>query len=115
MAMELFKSMAGINVQHIPYRGVSQSVTDILGGRVSGMILNVLTSKPHIDQGTMRALGVTGLDAQRGDAERPDHRRERRANTRRCSGSAFWRRPARPSGPRTAADQDRRRVPRRRR
>jgi len=61
MAMELFKSMAGINVQHIPYRGVSQSVTDILGGRVSGMILNVLTSKPHVDQGAMRALGVTGL------------------------------------------------------
>jgi len=61
MAMELFKSMAGINIQHIPYRGVSQSVTDILGGRVSGMILNVLTSKPHVDRGEMRALGVTGL------------------------------------------------------
>src|SRR5215470_17584950 len=61
MAMELFKSMAGIDVQHIPYRGVSQSVTDILGGRVSGMILNVLISKPHVEQGAMRALGVTGL------------------------------------------------------
>lgn len=61
MAMELLKSMAGINVQHIPYRGVSQSVTDILGGRVSGMILNVLTAKPHVDRGAMRALGVTGL------------------------------------------------------
>jgi len=61
MAMELFNSMAGIHVQHIPYRGVSQSVTDILGGRVSGMILNVLTSKPHIEAGAMRALGVTGL------------------------------------------------------
>jgi len=61
MAMELFKSMAGINVQHIPYRGVSQSVTDILGGRVSGMILNVLTAKPHVERGAMRALGITGL------------------------------------------------------
>ena len=61
MTMELLKSMAGIDVRHIPYRGVSQSVTDILGGRVSGMILNVLTSKPHVDQGAMRALGVTGL------------------------------------------------------
>ena len=66
MAMELFKSMAGINVQHIPYRGVSQSVTDILGGRVSGMILNVLTAKPHVDAGKLRALGVTGL--QRSEA-----------------------------------------------
>jgi tripartite-type tricarboxylate transporter receptor subunit TctC len=61
MGMELFKSMAGIDIQHIPYRGVSQSVTDILGGRVSGMILNVLTAKPHVDAGTLRALGVTGL------------------------------------------------------
>ncbi|MFL5041471.1 MAG: tripartite tricarboxylate transporter substrate-binding protein, partial [Xanthobacteraceae bacterium] len=61
MAMELFKSMAGIDVQHIPYRGVSQSVTDILGGRVSGMILNVLIAKPHVDAGKLRALGVTGL------------------------------------------------------
>jgi tripartite-type tricarboxylate transporter receptor subunit TctC len=61
MAMELLKSMAGIDIQHIPYRGVSQSVTDILGGRVSGMILNVLTAKPHIDAGALRALGVTGL------------------------------------------------------
>src|SRR4051812_19589741 len=61
MAMELFKSMAGIDIQHIPYRGVSQSVTDILGGRVSGMILNVLIAKPHVDAGKLRALGVTGL------------------------------------------------------
>src|SRR5262245_32275293 len=60
MAMELFKSMAGIDVQHIPYRGVSQSVTDILGGRISGMVLNVLTSKPHLDSGKLKALGVTG-------------------------------------------------------
>ncbi len=60
MAMELLKSMAGIDVQHIPYRGVSQSVTDILGGRVSGMILNVLNSKPLVEQGQLRALGVTG-------------------------------------------------------
>ena len=61
MAMELLKSMAGIDVRHIPYRGVSQSLTDILAGRVSGMILNVLTSKPHFDAGNLRALGVTGL------------------------------------------------------
>jgi tripartite-type tricarboxylate transporter receptor subunit TctC len=52
--------MAGIDVRHIPYRGVSQSVTDILGGRVSGMILNVLNSKPLVEQGQLRALGVTG-------------------------------------------------------
>jgi tripartite-type tricarboxylate transporter receptor subunit TctC len=61
MSMELLKSMAGIDIRHIPYRGVSQSLTDVLGGRISGMILNVLTSKPSVDAGLLRALGVTGL------------------------------------------------------
>ena len=59
MAMELFKLMAGIKIQHIPYRGVSQSVTDILGGNISGMMLNVLTAKPHVEAGQLRILGVT--------------------------------------------------------
>jgi tripartite-type tricarboxylate transporter receptor subunit TctC len=59
MAMELFNLMAGIKVQHIPYRGVSQSVTDILGGNISGMMLNLLTAKPHVEAGQLRILGVT--------------------------------------------------------
>ena len=59
MAMELFKLMAGIQIQHIPYRGVSQSVTDILGGNIAGMMLNVLTAKPHVEAGQLRMLGVT--------------------------------------------------------
>jgi tripartite-type tricarboxylate transporter receptor subunit TctC len=57
--MELFKLMAGVQIQHIPYRGVSQSVTDILGGNISGMMLNVLTAKPHVEAGQLRMLGVT--------------------------------------------------------
>jgi tripartite-type tricarboxylate transporter receptor subunit TctC len=61
MAMELFKLMAGVQIQHIPYRGVSQSVTDILGGNISGMMLNVLTAKPHVEAGQLRMLGVTSL------------------------------------------------------
>jgi tripartite-type tricarboxylate transporter receptor subunit TctC len=61
MAMELFKLMAGVQIQHIPYRGVSQSVTDIIGGNINGMMLNVLTAKPHVDAGQLRMLGVTSL------------------------------------------------------
>jgi tripartite-type tricarboxylate transporter receptor subunit TctC len=62
MAMELFKLMAGnLQIQHIPYRGVSQSVTDILGGNINGMMLNVLTAKPHVEAGQLRMLGVTSL------------------------------------------------------
>jgi tripartite-type tricarboxylate transporter receptor subunit TctC len=59
MAMELFMNMAGIRIQHVPYRGVSQSVTDILGGRLSGMMLNMVTAKPHVDAGKLRVLGLT--------------------------------------------------------
>lgn len=61
MAMELFKLMAAVQIQHVPYRGVSQSVTDILGGNISGMMLNVLTAKPHVEAGQLRMLGVTSL------------------------------------------------------
>lgn len=59
MAMELFNLMAGIKVQHVPYRGVSQSVTDILGGSISGMMLNLVTAKPHVEAGQLRILGIS--------------------------------------------------------
>jgi tripartite-type tricarboxylate transporter receptor subunit TctC len=51
--------MAGIKVQHVPYRGVSQSVTDILGGSISGMMLNLVTAKPHVEAGQLRILGIS--------------------------------------------------------
>jgi tripartite-type tricarboxylate transporter receptor subunit TctC len=66
MAMELFLNMADIRIQHVPYRGVSQSVTDILGGRLSGMMLNMVTAKPHVDAGKLRVLGLTS--SSRSDA-----------------------------------------------
>jgi len=59
MAMELFKLMTDIQMQHIPYRGVSGAVTDIIAGNISGMMLNVLTAKSHVDAGQLRGLGVT--------------------------------------------------------
>jgi tripartite-type tricarboxylate transporter receptor subunit TctC len=61
MSMELFLYTAGLKMQHIPYRGVSQVVTDILGDRLCCMMLNVLTAKPYVDAGTLAALGVTSL------------------------------------------------------
>ncbi|MPZ40126.1 MAG: tripartite tricarboxylate transporter substrate binding protein [Rhizobiales bacterium] len=61
MAMELFNLMAGIKIQHIPYRGVSQSVNDIVGGSISGMMLNVLTAKPQVEAGHLRMLGLTSM------------------------------------------------------
>jgi tripartite-type tricarboxylate transporter receptor subunit TctC len=61
MAMELFKNTAGVDIQHVPYKGVANSMQDIIGGTISGMIINVLTSKANIEAGQLRALGTTGL------------------------------------------------------
>jgi tripartite-type tricarboxylate transporter receptor subunit TctC len=61
MATELLKSMAGIDLLHVPYRGTANALTDALGGWLSSMILNTAITKQHIDAGALRALGVTGL------------------------------------------------------
>jgi tripartite-type tricarboxylate transporter receptor subunit TctC len=59
LAGELFKSMAGINVVHIPYKGGPQATTDLIGGQfpfMFGISANVL---PHVASGRVRALAVT--------------------------------------------------------
>ncbi len=60
MAMELFKSLAGIDLQHIPYRGTAPAMTDVISGQINAMFSNALTAKPQIDSGAVRALGVSG-------------------------------------------------------
>ncbi|MEI6301204.1 MAG: tripartite tricarboxylate transporter substrate binding protein [Betaproteobacteria bacterium] len=60
MAMELFKSMAGVDLLHIPYKGTTPAVTDLIGGQVTAMFSNALTAKPHVDSGRLRALAVSG-------------------------------------------------------
>jgi tripartite-type tricarboxylate transporter receptor subunit TctC len=59
MSMELFKSMAGIDVQHIPYKGSSPALTDLIGGQVAVFIGNMPPTVPHIKAGKLRALAVT--------------------------------------------------------
>lgn len=60
MSMELFKSMAGVDIQHIPYRGTAPAVTDIISGQIHAMFANALTAKPQVDAGKVRALAVSG-------------------------------------------------------
>jgi len=59
MSMELFKAMAGIDVQHIPYKGSSPALTDLIGGQVAVFIGNMPPTVPHIKSGKLRALAVT--------------------------------------------------------
>jgi tripartite-type tricarboxylate transporter receptor subunit TctC len=59
LAVELLKSMTNISMRHIPYKGVTPGLTDVIGGRVAAMIVNVISAKSHIDAGRLRALAVT--------------------------------------------------------
>ena len=61
LAMELFKYMAKVDVVHVPYRGVGPAMQDLVAGHVNSMISNVLSARPHIADGKLRALGVTSL------------------------------------------------------
>ena len=57
---ELFKSMTGVDMLHIPYKGSAPAVTDLLAGQVNMMFDNIPSSLPHIKAGKLRALAVTG-------------------------------------------------------
>ncbi len=58
LAMELFKSMAGVNITHVPYKGAPQAVTDLIGGYVNLMFNSIPPVLQHIKAGRLRLLGV---------------------------------------------------------
>lgn len=58
LAVELFRSMAGIELVHVPYKGGSLAVTDLLGGRLTLMFANLTTVQGHIKTGRVRALAI---------------------------------------------------------
>lgn len=56
---ELFKAMAGVNMQHIPYRGSGQMMPELLGGTLTVAFDNIATAIQHVNAGKLRALAVT--------------------------------------------------------
>jgi tripartite-type tricarboxylate transporter receptor subunit TctC len=58
--MAMFASQAGIEMNHIPYKGSAQAVTDLLGGQVSAAMPGLAAMRGHIRDGKARALAVTG-------------------------------------------------------
>lgn len=60
LAMELFKTMAGVNMVHVPYKGIGPASNDLLGGQVSLMFLQMAVARPLILAGKLRALAVAG-------------------------------------------------------
>ena len=61
MAAELFKSVASLDIRHIPYKGVAPAIPDLLGGRVTMMFGPIATVLPLAREGKLRAIAVTSL------------------------------------------------------
>jgi len=55
----MFNARTGTDILHIPYRGTGPALNDLIGGQVQMTFTDVLTALPHIEAGTVRALGVT--------------------------------------------------------
>jgi len=60
LAAELFKTLAGVEMLHVPYKGSGPAMVDLLGGHVQVGFLPVITAVPHVKSGKLRVLGVTG-------------------------------------------------------
>ena len=60
LAMELFKSMTGTQMVHVPYKGAAPAVTDLVGGQVNLMFNPMPPLMPHVKSGRLKALGVGG-------------------------------------------------------
>jgi tripartite-type tricarboxylate transporter receptor subunit TctC len=59
LSAELFKSMAGVDLLHVPYKGTGQAVTDLVGGQIDVMFSPAETVMQHVQAGRLRALAVT--------------------------------------------------------
>lgn len=71
LAAELFNSVAGIRLVHVPYKGVGQAVIDLLGGQVQVMMSTLPVVIQHVKAGRLRALAVTTKVRSRAAPELP--------------------------------------------
>jgi tripartite-type tricarboxylate transporter receptor subunit TctC len=58
LSSELFKSMSGVKLLHVPYKGAAPAVTDLIGGQVQMLLGPINSVLPHVKSGKLRALGV---------------------------------------------------------
>jgi tripartite-type tricarboxylate transporter receptor subunit TctC len=71
LAAELLKSVAGLDIRHIPYKGVTAAIPDLLSGRVTMMFSPIQSVLPLVREGRLRALAVTSLKRAPGFPELP--------------------------------------------
>lgn len=60
LSAEMFKTLAAIDIVHVPYKGAGPAMADLMGGQVQMIITGLSSALPHIKSGKLRALGVTG-------------------------------------------------------
>ena len=60
LAGELFNNVAGVKMQHVPYRGGDLAMTDLVGGHVQSSFIVVAVALPHIKSGRLKSLAITG-------------------------------------------------------
>lgn len=70
-AAEMFKNLAGVDLVHVPYKGTSEFMPDVITGRTPVAFMNPQVAEPHIKEGTLIALGTTGAEPPRGWEDLP--------------------------------------------
>jgi tripartite-type tricarboxylate transporter receptor subunit TctC len=91
LTVELFRITAGVDLLHVPYKGVGPALTDVLAGHISLMASSPISSQPHVKAGRLRGLAVTGRARSPALPQVPTMIESGLANF----GSAYWRPPAR--------------------
>ena len=71
LSAEMFQRAAGINMVHVPYKGIPPAVTDVLGGRVAMLFTTTISAAPHVKAGKLRALALTSAKRQSSMADVP--------------------------------------------
>jgi tripartite-type tricarboxylate transporter receptor subunit TctC len=82
LANELLKSMTGMRITHIPYKGVAPAATDLISGQIQMMSGDLSTLLPHQRSGRLRGIAVTGAKRSTLLPRHPDHRGIGRAGIR---------------------------------
>jgi tripartite-type tricarboxylate transporter receptor subunit TctC len=62
LGMELFRSLAGVEMEHVPYKGVTQTVPAIIAGEITAMLVALPSATPHIKAGKVRILAVSEIE-----------------------------------------------------
>ena len=82
LATELFASMADVKLTHVPYRGDTPALTDLVAGQVQMSFMSMAPAVPHVKSGAIRALAVASAKRSADPAGRADGRRSRAAGIR---------------------------------